>query len=357
MKVHACVRTAVAVAVAVMGLGVAGAARAEDAQFTATASLNNLQVWLYNLAPATNASLWVNFGGPNGDFKGTADASGVDVLNAEAVPVGVQARGFTFDPQSPTLSQSTTSLDGRGSVSVTSNSYTASATIGTADVQPSAYWPGALQAFGNSLVKTGNEAMSFPLYTMPDEATGRLVVSGVDSYNQLNSLMQNITLSPHTQMVLTGEAALRFAMVGQLDGSWHYVDQSEGGFLTADSYVMARVGMTIQRVNPITGLAETYGSRDEFNADVALQYGIDGQEVMLEWLIEQDAKPGDVVQNLTIKLTNDSDAPLQAILGTSVAAHVSLWANSTVPEPGTWALMGLGLVGLMGASRRRAARA
>ena len=345
MKVHACVRTAVAVAVAVMGLGVAGAARAEDAQFTATASLSNLQFNLVSLNPGSGVMPWMAFNGEGtqagAPYMGLVSASGL-------MPEDVDERTYfvsgAFDASQPWPSATYVSLDGRSVAQVGPGAFRVSSTLSASGLLPSSQGdPGRLAGSVTTAVQVGEEVSPYQLI---ESANPDGVVVDL-SKNLLG--FQNLTISPHSRLTVTGYADISAAQSGAADTGFSFDETS---------MVESDVMISLVKAVPSEALLSQYAGLEELFADYAAKYGESMDRLDYQWLLGRAGSgPGGSGREVSVSLVNDGDDPMQVIFSTYAISNVILGGTAAVPEPGTWALMGLGLVGLMGASRRRAARA
>jgi hypothetical protein len=171
-------------------------------------------------------------------------------------------------------------------------------------------------------VITAHPAWIFPQYDFTVSANTRVVVEGIFAY-QVN--VNGQALSPGLQGALSnGSAQLTASANAEAQLSWSYpfVDLDQTSWATMDEAQAA-----IDAANPHDIVSSQAGLTD-----------------------------GSGSRPMSLTLDNDTSGALQGGFAMIVDAHATLTAPTAalaVPEPGTYALMGLGLVGIGLATRRR----
>ncbi len=162
-----------------------------------------------------------------------------------------------------------------------------------------------------------------------------------------------VTLSPHSQLTWSATMDLSIALDPQLLAD------------TLQSQATDTVHPALQMAGVFYGNALPIGASDEqvavlnaqgfdaINEGVAISLEFDAQG---RWT--QDGTPGHTARELHLTLYNPFDTELTYGLDLFAAQELAFFRNNaqldptSVPEPGTWALMGLGLVGLALCKRR-----
>ncbi|HIV72322.1 MAG TPA: PEP-CTERM sorting domain-containing protein [Candidatus Aquabacterium excrementipullorum] len=290
---------------------------------SATASITGLSYHLVDLDLNDGITPWVQFGS---NTYVLASAGGSNQLSI----------GTPFD-----ASLQTASVTGA----------TASASVSTTGLQSSAWLDG--QSIQNLVVDTSSSNTS--LYTSNALATTRYGTLGADGLPVPGYKETNWTLSANTALVIDGIFTISVQVDGtQLaQGTLLQGAQAGGTYgLIVDALANASFSIYADGVyggaNPLPALSD----EAVLQATAAHLWNVNGSGLDNQSL----------TQSFTLQITNSLASTRTGLLTTSVATSTHALFTSPafppgapVPEPGTWALMGLGL-GLMG-WRVRATRA
>lgn len=188
----------------------------------------------------------------------------------------------------------------------------------------------------------------------PDVAIFAMPNVNTNVYAQKSSLFQRpgpatFTLSAHTTLVLKGEATLKYTF----DGS------SIPGALAGTIYDQYDIGPNTAGAGVSIWFMPTGQNYDTVSPNASFSLGLGAPAAGIE-TGGPSLQTAQKHQSFEIRLTNDSNKAMTGTFNLDLLADGSnyvLFRNSSVlPEPGTYALMGLGLVGIASASRRRRAR-
>jgi hypothetical protein len=161
------------------------------------------------------------------------------------------------------------------------------------------------------------------------------------------------TLSPHSQLDWSATMNYSFTLDAQLLAD------------TLKLHATDTIHTGLQGVTVFYGTPSPVGL-DEAQMEVLNALGYNGIEQTAEVMMEFDAQgnwttliaPGQGQRQLSTTLYNPFDTEITYAMGILAGQEMLFYRNdvaASVPEPGTWALMSLGLVGWMGlgAARRR----
>jgi hypothetical protein len=316
----------------------------------ANASFDNLRYRLIDLAPEDGITPWVTLS----PFSASAQSS--TGFPSPIAPISRSGSGSLLDLASPL------SLDtGRGStVTLQGNRLSVQATIDTV----------------NLAQVTHTEVTQSAAYTVPQsDGTVVVVPSSVDTkttselHNSASVLLSRskVTLSPHTLLVVETDAS-----VSATFNSTIVSDQLNSARLAAEALspnnrvqISPLFGKSTASVQLILGTPLPVRSRVDSpqTSSGGLDVTVDGYPNGTDWGSASDAQ----AKPMLLTLTNLTDQSLVGEFTIEIDASVDQAAYSilrefsgplpsVIPEPSTTALMGLGLVGLMGTLRRKSAR-
>lgn len=171
-----------------------------------------------------------------------------------------------------------------------------------------------------------------------------------DVYSQIK-VYSGYTLSAHTRMVITGDlvmstqldSAAITGMYANLPGAWTLTANA-----SFSAYVQTESGVSLQ-TNAMSDYTDTrfgFSTQDWYwRADATQMFTGNG---MGELAAFNDLPDG----HFQMEIVNNGDTDVSFQLNSIAYTNAII---SAVPEPGTWALMALGLVGIAAAARRRSA--
>jgi hypothetical protein len=180
-----------------------------------------------------------------------------------------------------------------------------------------------------------------------DDATGKVSATP----DGLSWPYYDFTLAAHTTLTVhaTGSASLT---VQPEQGGWDF--RNPGGDASTLPNIGSGVQVALMLQNPGFQMKPAYDSLEAFYADMDQAYTLSMDTVAANWVADDASAMLPQLRDLTVSVTNNSD---QAAHGSFVLTGMSQFAvvkpDSAVPEPGTWLLMALGLIGLLAANRRQ----
>lgn len=306
---------------------------------TGSATLSNLTFSLVDLAPQSGQGTWIQFGQKNleGGFDpviGSVGVSGLIYRDADSYPVSSTGQGGLFEGPLPQQTYTLAALDGSGAVVVGPSGMSATMRLGANAFDQAIVVPGAdrksVEVFSNASFGDG---LRYPAVDQDFEAGTYTIRPG---YSQ--TLPVNFTLSAHTQLVMEADAS---AIVG-LGPDLLYLpwDNPDSAF---NPTIGAGAQIALARGNPLFPFADVYTSWGALNDDVLATYEWQQDSVFAQQT-DDPATTTPISRRLRVTLTNNTDEALDGMAILTVAA--SAQATQAVPEPATYLLMGLGLVGI-----------
>lgn len=328
-----------------VGASTAQAQSASDL-VSGAASLKNISFSVVSLAPGSGQDAWVQFGTRNGDGGmdpeyGSVSFSGQTYRDAEGYPVSPAGQSELFEGPLPQSPLSLTAVDGSASASASAGNMSASMRLPATALAQAPAWPGSdRQSVEVWSASRFGESLRYPGFEY-DDATG--------SYRLLPGFAPtqpvNFILSPHSQLVLEADASALVSV--STDIHW---DSGSGGEFNPT--VGAGAMLSLARGTPLHPLADTYDSWWALEADVMQAYDLQ-QDILMAQFMEDPAAMTPADRHLRVTLRNDGDEALSGVAVLTTMASAQL--VQAVPEPGTYLLMGLGLVGVFWQARRRRA--
>lgn len=356
---------------------------ADGSSLASMVELGQLRYTLIDLAPDDGVTPWISFErNPSSTFDllsvafGAIDRTGAaqmetitgiqpristygTTIPSAAFPNG-QSSGLIASPDEPWLPDTAliaTSSDGLTSAQLGGNSLTASARI-TADginqYKQMGYavtgsglehqW--ALEASAASV--TGGGGTSFTMYENIDPTTGEVTQTygglvygeGATSTGGWPNGYQ-FSLSPNTQVLFEGTITAYT--------SSNLAGLEDLGLSELDVLSRSYAGVGLVRLQPQDG-------RTFWMSESDLRTAYDLQ--IVEFAASNNATVVDEAPHsldFQLSLSNTASESIEGRLHMYAGAEFSAY-GSVVPEPGTWALMGLGLLGIAAAARRQAPR-
>lgn len=302
-----------------------------------SASLTGIRYELIDLRPDDGQAPWIRFGNANGEpISGLIDATGLS-HDPDA------ARQADWQGLLPTGSQSVSSADGYTGAQASATSLSTSFKVDGAVLEqlvPMGDGSARVEVFSQARAGTGIPSLSYVV----DETTG--IVSAVDGDTGWQPF--DFTLSPHTAIVVHAQGSASLTLNPQA-GAWDILDS--GGNTAHEPLIGSGVQIALMLIRPDVTMKPVYESTDAFYADMDRAYQLSFDGVSANWTPDDMASMTPSSRDLMIMLNND--AGLQAH-GTLLMTGMSQFAvTRAVPEPGTWALMGLGLGALVVCQRQR----
>lgn len=171
-----------------------------------------------------------------------------------------------------------------------------------------------------------------------------------DVYSQIK-VYSDLTLSAHTRMLITGDLVMSMqmdsaaisALYANLPGAWTLTTEASfSPHVSTTSDVALQTDATGVYSDSMFGVTAQYWG---WSAGVTQSFTGSGAGTLSAF----NELPGSHFQ---MEIVNNGDTDANFSLNSIAYTHAII---SAVPESGTWALMGLGLVGIAAATRRRSA--
>jgi hypothetical protein len=344
----------------VLGLPLAlgQAAQAQDfaSLVDASATITGLSIRLVDLKPDDGIAPWIVFSGPSDvpgslmsyrvDAEGQVNGMGEDLETT--YPNAAWVFGDTFLPSAPV---SALSKDGMasGSIGPTGADVGLHVRSDALDhLTPVWTWqpaPGstATELTANSYARTGSAATTNYVQNWEVLPDGSVQVFLQDP----ELIAYDFTLSPDTTLIVEGVSssslAVRPDLVPWLDP-------------LAENWASANTLAALQFAAPQFAMQSSYVSLEAFRADLDRLYGFQSVSVRSDWSpFWEGSMPYSDTRSQAWQLTldNHSSEASQGALQISAMAYAHFVNPSTVPEPSTYAFMGLGLIAIAGLVRRR----
>ena len=362
MQSHTFVRQPLAWAALAGLLSVASVAQAQSA-INASLSVNRISWQLVDLDPNDGVAPSITFTAPDG-LGAVAAADGVSrfVLASESANSGntypatqyIQANIGSAGPLSSPFggsTQSVTSLDNTVSGTLSTDGFGISALLTGQDlftlrepVRPGVN--GENLATGKDWVVSaggyggygyGGGSRVSPIYGVDGVTTGY----DFDPF-ALPEWTPYFTVSANTAVVFSGELAATASRDPSLLGEIDPLTTSFG----AGGYAVFEVS----RYQPKDGQASWLTLDDVRNA-------FDTETAYLDFELAADVLSASDQRAFSLRFANTSSESVNGLVDMYASVGVGAAGLAPIPEPSTYALMGLGLVGLLAVSRRRQARA
>lgn len=301
------------------------------------ASLTDVHYELINLAPQSTPAPWISFNTSAANpLTGRLDATG----QSDVPDAAVQSSWSGF---LPSQAMAVTSTDGYTSAQATPTGLATSFAVdggALSKATPMEDGSGRSRFEVFSQASTGRGIPSLPYVW--DQSTDHVSAITPDTSWQ----PFDFTLSAHTEIVVHGHASAALSIQPE-QGAWDV--RNIGGDVQDEPLIGSGVQMALMLANPDFVMQPVYSSRQAFYADMNKSYSIVYDGVSADWTFDDPTSMGPQDRDLVLTLRNDSDKTAQGtLLLTGMSQFAAIQTGSTVPEPGTWALMGLGLLMLVG---------
>lgn len=309
--------------------------------FTGSASLSNLSFQVVDLAPQSGQTPWIQFGttDPFGEVvrePGWAYVTGLLSRDAMGLPVSSGGSDAFFEGPLPSQSFLLTASDGSGSVGVGPSGFTSTIRLGANALDQAIVVPDA----GHKAIEANNLATFGPPSLSPpgmsfDGVTGQVTLYDTEGPRQIG----NFSLSAHTQLVVEADVT---AEINQGTDAPFLPWAHPGSGL--DLYGASGGMIGLARTTPLHPFADSYASYGEFELALNAIYEWQQDSVVIE-LNEDPSLMAPTTRRLKVTLTNNGDEAMDGLFFMGLGTTAVL-TQSMVPEPGTYMLMGLGLVGI-----------
>jgi hypothetical protein len=325
-------------------------AHAEAVLFTGSASLAGLTLRLVDLTPDDGQTPWITFGQGTSPLMASLSPQGhadYSVQDGPTYPADGSTRYTGFLPNAPVSAQS---LDGLASAqaNATGASVSTHATLSTMSAGAPDDALAHLAVSSNAATRTPLSAFGYEV----DADTGRTTVSASALEPGQSG---NFTLSPHTRLVVEGSLSAQYTFSRSALSSDIQAALSDGSALVEG---VAGVGLLLASANHEQSLdGTTWPSLDDAMAAVQAATHQSSASIFLDLA---DADAASESQTFSLALDNDGAGDTAGFLGVALDASLELHVPkalvpstpSPIPEPGVWALMGLGLLAMSLVRRR-----
>lgn len=303
---------------------------------TGTASLTNIRYELIDLRPEDDQHPWIQFAQAGGEpISGLIDATGLS--HGQDL-----ARQADWQGLLPTEGLSVTSADGYTQAGASANSLSTSFTVDPGVLNRAVLMDDGssrVEVFSQARAGTGIPSLS---YEVDDDSGMVTAVDGDTSWQPFD-----FTLSPHTAIVVHAQASASLTLNTAL-GAWDILDT--GGNPAYEPLIGSGVQLALMLINPDFAMQPVYASTDAFYADMDQAYQLTFDGVSANWTPDDLASMTPTSRDLLIMLNNETNLEAH---GTLLMTGMSQFAATrAVPEPGSWAMMGLGLLALSIRSRQ-----
>lgn len=237
----------------------------------------------------------------------------------------------------PTDSLFVTGADGRAFAELSSAGYRSSVLMDRSYLENQMQDAYALGDAQGSLLRAADSSVSRVAVDLPVE-TDRTSFA-VSIVPELVQAMPYFELTPNTQVIFSGQLQ---AVAGL-----------QGDFIPAGNtvvYGQAIASVSVHRRLPADGQTQWAQLEDSVQA-----FERQSQSLLASMNRSADGQGQESLSSaFTLTFTNASEAMLEGVLNARTSASLTFVGDlATVPEPSTYALMGLGVLGVLGAARRR----